>query len=111
MPTFLLFAGLPAAHEIIIGVGFFLRLRGAEFFATLARVLDLKNFEALLIQEALRLRGGFVLVREACRLRGADLRAASFRRFPPNPALICFADSFRRVAILLPFPAFRLAGF
>jgi hypothetical protein len=95
--VFLLFAGLPAAHEIIIGVGF-LRLRVA--FATRRRRRG--------VAATARRLDGFGFVRALC--FGRERLTAALRRLPPKPALICFAESLRRfVAILLPFPA--LAGF
>ena len=64
-----------------------------------------------------RLRGaGFGVVRTRCCLRAAGrrfavlrrrLRAFVWRRLPPNPALICFAESFRLDAIFL-FVLFRI---
>jgi hypothetical protein len=78
----LLFAGLPAAHEIIMGVGFFRRF-AADLFTALRRTTR-------------RLRGGFGLVRARCfgALRFLARRAA-FWRFVPK-YLSCFALILRR---------------
>lgn len=91
-----------------MGVGFFLRFLGAELVFRLGALKYEATFLAKLGLE--RLRG---VERGACFLRGPDFRAASLRRFPPKPALICFADSLRRafVATFRPFPAPLRAGF
>ena len=81
-----------------MGVGF-LRLRVT--FATRRR-----RFGAAATARRL---DGFGFVRALCFGRERFGREeAALRRLPPNPALICFAES-RRFAIRLPFPA--RAGF
>ena len=99
----LLFAGLPAAHEMIIGVGFFLRLT-ADFF-TERRLRGAATFAT-----ALRLRfGGFGRVRTRCLGALRLVRNAAFWRFVPK-ILICFALILRRAFAMFLFPFFR-AGF
>jgi hypothetical protein len=99
----LLFAGLPAAHEMIMGVGFFRRLRAGFFLATLRRL----RFGAA---AALRLRGGFGRVRARCAGRLRLARNAAFWRFVPK-CLICFALILRRAFAIFFLPPARLAGF
>jgi hypothetical protein len=102
---FLLFAGLPAAHEIIMGVGF---LRFAvECFARERR----RRFGGAATAR-LRLRGGFGRVRARCLGRDRLAFSAAFWRGVPKN-LICFALNLRRLLAMFrffPFPA-RRAGF
>jgi len=94
------FAGLPAAHEIIMGVGFFRRFT-ADLLAARLR------FGAA---TARRLRGGFGFVRARC--LGA-LRLARSARFLALRAgcLICFALILRRLFAIFRFPFPARAGF
>ncbi len=84
---------------MIIGVGLRFRRFGAEAFRRFGA-------ETFLTVRRRFLGAGFGRVRARCFGRDFLGRSAALRRFPPKPALICFAESLRLTAIFLP-----LAGF